>query len=191
MAATSPAVDTLTIDLRQLYIAIQKQPQLKRKIIVEWYERTLNESSVERAELGMLLLGILDARDEMSSGPITVNITNSTVGNFNLGQQVGIIKATVESLSSNGSSSDQQLAEALKTMTEAIVGSKEMNDAEKHQATQVLAQVAEQAQKPPGERSIGTIKAMMLGFPGLISTASHLTKLWEHWGPQIKTFFGL
>jgi pimeloyl-ACP methyl ester carboxylesterase len=58
----------LLSDLRDLTIAIQKDPGRKRLIINGWYEKTLKEKGAGKAELGMLLLNILNAREERTQG---------------------------------------------------------------------------------------------------------------------------
>jgi pimeloyl-ACP methyl ester carboxylesterase len=59
-----PAGDEeLLSEMRQLAISIQKNPSQKLRIVADWYEQTLRTSGPQRAELGLLLLTILNARE--------------------------------------------------------------------------------------------------------------------------------
>lgn len=57
-----PPDSELMTELRQLAILIQRQPDQKRKIITDWYERALEAVGTQKAEMGLLLLTILNAR---------------------------------------------------------------------------------------------------------------------------------
>ncbi|HEY5163295.1 MAG TPA: hypothetical protein VII81_09835, partial [Terriglobales bacterium] len=84
----------------------------------------------------------------------------------------------------------RELAEALKQLTEAVLNDESLSDGQKKEATQVIAEVAQQAKAEPEKRSGGTIKALIAGFPAVISAATEVTKLWAQWGPVISKFFG-
>jgi hypothetical protein len=63
-AAPDPPNDgALMTELRQLAIQIQRHPDQKRKIVLDWYERTL-QIGAQNAEMGMLLLTILTAQED-------------------------------------------------------------------------------------------------------------------------------
>lgn len=72
MSAAPPAPPNdgdLMRELRQLAIRIQRQPDQKRAIITDWYEQTLQTAGSQRAEMGLLLLTILNAREEDATLP--------------------------------------------------------------------------------------------------------------------------
>lgn len=179
----------LLIDFTHLWLRIQKEPGRKGALTIEFYETLIAEGQSERAQAFMILKSILDARGDMSNTPITININQSTVANLNLGKQLGDISIAVESISSQNSAASQLFAEALKAMTEAIANSTELKDKAKSEATQVLAHIASEAQKPQEQRMLGPVKTMLLGFPTIIGTVSSLTNLWVKWGPAIEGFF--
>jgi hypothetical protein len=119
-----------------------------------------------------------------------VIIQNSNIGNLNLGSQVGMISTVLESISSGGGS-QQEFAQALKELTEAVVSQQALSDTQKREVVQALSTVAEEAPKKPEERSTGTLKAIMAYIPTAISSASQLTTLWEKLGPTIKGYLGI
>ena len=61
---------------------------------------------------------------EKSKPTTTVNISNSTVGNVNLGNVIGDLNGSILDLNTTGSTG---LADGFKRMTEAIIASKELD----------------------------------------------------------------
>jgi pimeloyl-ACP methyl ester carboxylesterase len=61
--SVSPTDEELLGEMRQLAISIQNNPSQKLKIVTDWYEQKLRTSGPQKAELGLLLLTILNARD--------------------------------------------------------------------------------------------------------------------------------
>ena len=114
---------------------------------------------------------------------MNINITNSTVGNINLGQQIGHIEAIAKTIASKQGGDNQHFAEALRALTDAIKNAQELKDTDKVEAAQASSEIAEQGNVEPQKRSHGKLKALLAGFPTLIAGAAHLTKLWETWGP--------
>jgi len=120
---------------------------------------------------------------------IQVNIHNSNIANLNLGSQVGTINTALQVIS--GQKSSEELAQAIKDFTEAVLGSTALPDPEKQEAVQILAEIAKQAEAKPEERASGMLKAGIAYLPTLIATAAHLTGLWDKLAPLIKHYFGL
>ncbi len=120
---------------------------------------------------------------------IHLHIENSSVANLNLGNQVGTINAALEVISGQPGPS-QEVAEALKQLTEATVAEKALPDSEKQEVVQALSALAEQAAKKPEERSKGSLRAIVSWLPTAIAAAADLTTLWGKFGPVIKAFFG-
>jgi polyhydroxyalkanoate synthesis regulator phasin len=121
---------------------------------------------------------------------VHLNIQKSNIANLNLGSQVGIINTALETISSGGGN-QQEFANSIKELIEAIVSQKELKDDQKREAVQALSTVAEEAQKKPEERSTGTVKAIIAYIPTVISSISQLESLWEKVGPTIKGYLGL
>jgi hypothetical protein len=126
-------------------------------------------------------------QDLRGSGP-AIHIHNSNVGNINLGTQIGQINVALQQIFA-GDESQKEFARALDEFTKAVVAA-QLSDSEKQEVVGALSTIAEQATKKPGERSIGTLKAITAWMPEAIATAAHLTVLWEKFGPMIKTHLG-
>ena len=121
---------------------------------------------------------------------IHLHIENSSVANLNLGSQVGTINAALESISAQQGASPQDLALALKQLTEATVAHAALPPGEKQEIVQALSTLAEQATKKPEERSQGTLRAIISWIPTSIAAAGDLTTLWDKYGPAIRAYFG-
>lgn len=65
-----------------------------------------------------------------------------------------------------------------------------MQDQQKLEALQVLAEIAKQAEAAPKSRSMGSVRALIAGFPTIIGLAADVTTLWERYGPIVRTYFG-
>lgn len=121
---------------------------------------------------------------------VHLNIHNSNIANLNLGSQVGTINAALQTISSEDGN-QQEFANAIKELTEAIISQNELKDDQKREAVQALSTVAAEAQKKPEERSTGTLKAIIAYIPTIISSVSQLESLWEKVGPTIRGYLGL
>ncbi len=97
------------------------------------------------------------------------------MANLNLGTQIGTINAAIESISQQGAS-EQELAKALKQLTEAAI-SEQLCLTPTSTDLQALSTIAEQSAKKPEERSKGILKALVSWLPTAISAA---TKLAHH-----------
>jgi len=121
---------------------------------------------------------------------VHLHIENSSVANLNLGSQVGVINAALESISKIQGESEQTLVLALQQLTEATVADTALATTEKQEIVQALSTLAEQATKKPQEQSKGTVRAVITWIPTAIATAAKLAPLWEKFGPAIRAYFG-
>jgi hypothetical protein len=121
---------------------------------------------------------------------VNLQIQHSNVANLNLGSQIGTINSALESMSKEGGD-QQDLVQALKQITEAVVSQRALPDAEKQDIVDALTTVAEQAAKKPEERSNGTLKAVAKWLPTAITGVSELTKLWETVSPIIRSHLNI
>jgi hypothetical protein len=119
----------------------------------------------------------------------TIHIENSNVANLNFGSQIGTINAALQHIS-EGDQSQQEFAHALEEFTQAVVFAK-LADDDKKEVVEALSTIAEQAAKKPEERSKGNLKAVVAWIPHAVSTAAHLTALWDKFGPIIKAHLGI
>jgi hypothetical protein len=176
-----PGDGDLKKELEELARAICDNPRKKNRLLLDWASKRPDDQGFR-----LLLYVIAAERGEMS-----INITNSNIANINLGEQIGHIESVVQAIAAKEGKENQQFAEALRALTEAIKNEPQLSDSDKKEAVQVLGEIAEQGKAAPQERSSGKVKALLAGFPTVIAAAAHLTKLWEAWGPAIKAYFGL
>ena len=117
-----------------------------------------------------------------------INIAIHGAANVNLGTQVGTINAALTVISEQGES-NQEVANALRELTDAVVQSQHLQEAEKQQTLEVIEEITKQAQSKPESRSLGKIKALVAGFHTLVAASNDLTALWSRYAPVIKNFF--
>lgn len=117
-----------------------------------------------------------------------INLTVQNAANINLGSQVGTINAALNVISQQGQS---EVARAIKELSDAIVRSSAMQGGQKQEALQVIADIARQAEAKPEGRSIGTVRALLIGLPTMIGLAADVTALWDKYGPIIRAYFGI
>jgi hypothetical protein len=72
-----------------------------------------------------------------------------------------------------------EVAAAIKELSDAVVRSSAMQDVQKQEVLQVIADLAKQAETKPESRSKGTVKAIVAGLPALIGLAADVTTLWD------------
>jgi hypothetical protein len=119
---------------------------------------------------------------------VTVNIQNAA--NVNLGSQVGTINARLNAISDQ-SEGHHEVATALKELSEALIKNGQIGDSQKEEALQVISEIAKQAEARPEARSLGTLKAMVVGLHSAVSVSSDLAILWDRYAPALKHFFGI
>ena len=102
-----------------------------------------HEVQVDGEQQGREVLGCdlqaLPGLDEdlqgMNRPTVHLHIQNSNIANLNLGSQLGTISAALESISGQGGA-QQEFAQALKQLTEAVVSQKALPDPEKQEIVQ-------------------------------------------------------
>jgi len=129
-------------------------------------------------------------KKEIMTNPPHINVTIQNAANVNLGSQLGTINATLTAISDQ-SQAHREVATALKELSEAVLQNREIQDAQKQEALQVITNIAKQAEAKPGERSVGTLKAMIAGLPAIIGVAADVITLWDKYAPLIRHFFGI
>jgi hypothetical protein len=119
----------------------------------------------------------------------TIHIQNSNVANVNLGAQVGTINAALQTIS-GGDAAQREFARAIEQLTEAVLEAT-LPATDKQEVVEALSTIAEQAAKKPEKRSKATLKAVVAWIPTAIATVTHLTVLWDKFGPIIKAYFSI
>jgi hypothetical protein len=119
-----------------------------------------------------------------------LSVTIHNAANVNLGSQVGTINAALNVIAQQGQA-HSELAAAIKELSEAVMRSSAIQDPQKQEALQVIADIATQAETQPEARSKGTLKALIAGFPMVLGLAADVTTLWDKCSPIIRAFFGI
>jgi hypothetical protein len=162
--------------------------------IMEWAFRELEkETSKLSAEVAREIEAL---RSELkiqaiTSGPssqrgrtIQINISGGQIGILNV---AGIIDTIEQNLSFVSQTGNQDVVEAIKNLTEAVVASKDLKENQIQQALESLEFLSGQPALPPEKRSKGgVISAVFGGLRQLVSSAADLSQVWSTWGPKLE-----
>jgi di/tripeptidase len=129
-------------------------------------------------------------REEVMREKQHVSVTIQNAANVNLGSQVGYIHASLDA-SSDQSQAHHEVATALKELSDAVIKNERIQDSQKEEALQVITEIAKQAEAKPEARSLGTLKAMVVGLHAAVGVSNDLAALWDKYAPAIKHFFGI
>jgi len=122
------------------------------------------------------------------SAPTTfhnIRIDRSIIGVINH-SEVQQIDVNLTSLHNAG---NDAAGDALKTLTEAALTEKALNDAQRSELIEQLAFLSSQAVTPPAERKTGIIKAVMGAVGRTTATIAGLLDLWLKAEPILKAIF--
>jgi hypothetical protein len=119
---------------------------------------------------------------------VTVNVMNSNVASVNLGHVIGDINANVVHLETSG---HEEVATAIKELSAAVIGAKEVGEEEKRQLLEYLGELSDQARLPPEERRVSVVRVVLTTLKEVLGRASELTAIWGTFGPLIRAFFGM
>jgi hypothetical protein len=123
------------------------------------------------------------------TGPVILNnfkVDNSVVGSINTGN-VKTIDVNLTYLHSVG---NDKARDALKALTEAILGDTSMTDAQKNELVEQVAFLSDQAIAGPN-RKPGLIKTTFCALTQAAGTVSAMTGAWQSAEPILKSLFGL
>jgi hypothetical protein len=140
--------------------------------------------------LGCDLQPVPDLDEDLRGNRTAIHIHNSNVANINLGSQIGVINANLQSLT-RGDETQQEFARAIEQLAQAVASESALEEAQKQEIVEAITTISEEASKKPGERSNATLKALAAWIPTAISAANNLVTLWRSTGPTIKAFFGI
>ena len=142
-----------------------------------------------RRVLGSQLQPVPALDEDLRGRRPAIHIQNSNVANLNVGSQVGIINANLQTISMGGGT-QQEFALAIEQLTQAVVSEAKLQQDQRQEVIDAIATLSVEAAKRPEERSKGTIKALAAWLPTAISAANNLVTLWDKLGPSIKAYFG-
>jgi len=149
--------------------------------------RLVAELPKEIAELLMIYDAVALGRKRVAS--ITYNFKDNNIANANFGTQLGVITSNLEVLQQKAD--NKSLVEALRSLTEQVVNSKDLDEGTKREVLDNLGFLGSEANEPKEKRKSGVIRSVLEAVPKVLSSASALTTLWHTYGPVIKTFFGI
>jgi hypothetical protein len=175
--------EKLSLYLRRCYT----EPHKKREHYQELYTTLERDHAHAGAAIGMLLLTIVEER----GSNVKISITNSNVGNVNMGEQLGAVNASVQVLSAKPDQASKDMASALKDLTESVHKDTELSPEQKKEALELLAEVANQSQVSPEKRSKGVIKGIVSALATVLTNAKTVSDLWVKWGATVSGFFQL
>ena len=107
---------------------------------------------------------------------ITLNISQSQIAGLNVGGVVGTIQANLTSLQTSG---EQKIADALKSLAEAIAGEASLDDATKRESLECVSAIGEELARPKGERRLTVLRSVGAGLVGLIRHADKVYAVYE------------
>lgn len=119
-----------------------------------------------------------------------IHLRDSTIGVLNTGEikDVQSISVNVSTLAESGHA---EMAKALKELTEAVAGSRELPADERAFVLENLEELSKQAALLPDERAKpGVIKSIVSGIGASLSAAGGLAEVWSTWGTVIRAYFG-
>lgn len=114
-----------------------------------------------------------------------INVTNSEVGVLNTGT-IQNVDSTVTVLKNDGNS---QLADAISTLSEAVIKSIEISDDQKNQILELLSAVSQEAVVPKEKRRASVVKALLNNLADVVGSAASLAKIWEKVSPILHSIF--
>jgi hypothetical protein len=117
-----------------------------------------------------------------------ITSNNSQIANANFGSQIGTITASLSAVAPRGKAG-QEFATALKTITEGVVNSDELDEQQKKSILEALELVGQEAEAPPDKRRRCVFEPVLESLPKLLSSASALVNLWHAFVPHIIGFF--
>lgn len=116
-----------------------------------------------------------------------INIDRSTVGAIN----TGILSNLDVSMDLVKSKGEDELAAAIKELTQAIYDSKEVDDSFKNDILDQLQFIVAQATAEPENRSTGLVKSVLAGIRSSISVVAGLLAIWDRVEPLIEVAVGI
>jgi len=128
---------------------------------------------------------------KMSRSPVSINISNSTIGILNTGEMEDIhsISLAVSTLAKSG---ETEIAESLKHITEALADSEDLSEQNRSEIIELLEELGTQAILSPQDRvNRSVIKALLSTIGSTLGAAGGLAEVWSTWGSAILAYFGL
>lgn len=110
-----------------------------------------------------------------------IKVDRSVIGAIN----TGVIHSLDVAMTNIRAGGDEQVADSLRRMTEALIQSTDLATEQKNEALDHLAVIAEQASRPKQQRNVGALKVIIPAFERIIQNSAALVVLWQQFGHPI------
>ena len=137
--------------------------------------RTRIESLPLEAKLGM------HSPDETKNPALY--ISNSTIGNLNLGYVIGDLNSSIQMLDAQGDATASKLRE----FVDMIKSSGELDESAKKDVLEHLSVIASEAAKPADQRKMGPLRTSIEAIKSGLSIGNQLLMLWQGVEVALKT----
>jgi hypothetical protein len=161
--------------------------------ILSWQAANLNmvRSELEAEAGGFVRLPRIEIPpNPFVGGNLTynnINVDRSTIGAINTGT-ISSLDVAITMMKDRG---ENELAEAIKELTEAVIGSNEINDTIKNEINEQLEFLVAQATTKSQNRSMGTVKSVFAGIRNYVAPIASLLTIWNKAEPLIKAALGI
>lgn len=115
-----------------------------------------------------------------------INISQSTIGVLNTGS-LQMVDSAITILM--GQPETKDIAEAIKSLVNAIASAPELSKEDKNEAIETLSVVASEATAPQDKRKSSVVKRLLAHLPDLIKTSASALTIWDKVGSHILAFF--
>ncbi|MBC8553117.1 MAG: hypothetical protein H8D23_26150 [Candidatus Brocadiales bacterium] len=106
-----------------------------------------------------------------------IKVDSLTIGALNTGN-IQSVDASITNLKQSG---NEQLANAIVTITDSVIASSDLQDKIKDELIEILSFISSEATAPPGQQRKGIAKSVIKKFEDTISVSATLTQLWATW----------
>lgn len=176
---------------------LHKIQETVRNIILEWALKLEEKGifgdglafSANEKEAASNITFNIEQLIQKGGTEMKVEIANSTVGLLNTGEMLG--ESITTSISTLADSNQHQIAEAFKSLTEAVKASQDISSQKQTEILEQLELLSAQATLAPPDRKAGLIKPTLSALATVLSAGGGLAEIWSKWGDVIVEFFGI
>jgi len=116
-----------------------------------------------------------------------INVTNSVVGTINTGS-IGVVDQSISALVQVG---DNSLGEALKELSQAVLGSKDLSINQKNEVLESLSVIATEAITPKENRKNSVATVLIERASKVTGLANDIADVCQKWWPLLLAAFAL
>ena len=178
----------LCLNCYEKYMMIEK---IKYNMLVEEENRIADAMEMVTGVHGVIpRTKPLDIKPIIDSRKVTYNnikVDNSVIGVINTGE-IGKLDVSIEYFKNEG---NEEFANAIKELTEAIANEQKINEKEKNQILEQLNFLVGEAKLEKGKRKYAVIKSVLNGIKNAISLIPSILLFWNNAQPFFMKIFDL